>query len=56
LSRRKAAASLWTLSAFFAAVSILISQVSELVEIWLIAGSGFVWVVLFVLFFKSKDS
>jgi UDP-GlcNAc:undecaprenyl-phosphate GlcNAc-1-phosphate transferase len=55
LSRRKAAVSLWTLSTLFAAVAILISQVSEVVEIWLIAGSSFVWVVLFVLFFKSKD-
>jgi UDP-GlcNAc:undecaprenyl-phosphate GlcNAc-1-phosphate transferase len=56
LSRRKAAVSLWTLSALFAAVAILISQVSEVVEIWLIAGSGIVWIVLFVLFFRSKDS
>jgi UDP-GlcNAc:undecaprenyl-phosphate GlcNAc-1-phosphate transferase len=56
LSRRKAAVSLWTLSALFAAVAILISNVSEVVEIWLIAGSGLVWIVLFVLFFRSKDS
>ena len=56
LSRRKAAISLWTLSALFAAVAILISQVSEVVEIWLISGSGFVWLLLFVLFFRSKDS
>jgi UDP-GlcNAc:undecaprenyl-phosphate GlcNAc-1-phosphate transferase len=56
LSRRKAAVSLWTLSALFAAVAILISQVSEVVEIWLIAGTGLAWAVLFVLFFRSKDS
>jgi UDP-GlcNAc:undecaprenyl-phosphate GlcNAc-1-phosphate transferase len=55
LSRRKAAMSLWTLSALFAAVSILISKVSEVVEIWLVAGSGLVWVALFVLFFRSRD-
>jgi UDP-GlcNAc:undecaprenyl-phosphate GlcNAc-1-phosphate transferase len=56
LSRRKAAAALWTLSALFAAVAILISQASEVVEIWLIAGSSFIWVLLFILFFRSKDA
>ncbi len=56
LSRRKAAVALWTLSALFAAVAILISQASEVVEIWLIAGSGFIWVLLFILFFRSKDA
>jgi hypothetical protein len=48
--------SLWTLSALFATVAILISKVNEVVEIWLIAGSGLVWVVLFALFFRSKDA
>jgi UDP-GlcNAc:undecaprenyl-phosphate GlcNAc-1-phosphate transferase len=56
LSRRKAAVSLWSLSALFASVAILISQVSETVENWLIAGSALIWVILFVLFFRSKDS
>jgi UDP-GlcNAc:undecaprenyl-phosphate GlcNAc-1-phosphate transferase len=56
LSRRKAAVSLWTLSALFAAIAILISKVSEVVEIWLIAGSGFIWAVLFILFFRSEDT
>jgi UDP-GlcNAc:undecaprenyl-phosphate GlcNAc-1-phosphate transferase len=56
LSRRKAAVSLWTLSALFAAVAILISRVNETTENFLIAGSGLVWTLLFVLFFKSKDS
>jgi UDP-GlcNAc:undecaprenyl-phosphate GlcNAc-1-phosphate transferase len=56
LSRRKAAVSLWGLSALFAAIAILISQVSEVIEIWLITGTGLVWVVLFVLFFRSKDA
>jgi len=56
LSRRKAAVSLWTLSALFAAVAILISRVNETTENFLIAGSGLVWLLLFVLFFKSKDS
>jgi UDP-GlcNAc:undecaprenyl-phosphate GlcNAc-1-phosphate transferase len=56
LSRRKAAVFLWTLSAIFAAVAILISIVNETTEIFLIAGSGLVWLLLFVLFFKSKDT
>jgi UDP-GlcNAc:undecaprenyl-phosphate GlcNAc-1-phosphate transferase len=56
LTRRKAALSLWTLSALFAAVAILISQVSEMVEIWLITGSALLWILLFVLFFRSKDA
>jgi UDP-GlcNAc:undecaprenyl-phosphate GlcNAc-1-phosphate transferase len=56
LSRRKAAVSLWTLSAVFAAVAILISRVNEITENFLIAGSGLAWLLLFVLFFKSKDA
>ncbi len=56
LSRRKAAVSLWTLSAIFAAVAILISRVNETAEIFLIAGSGLIWILLFVVFFKSKDA
>jgi UDP-GlcNAc:undecaprenyl-phosphate GlcNAc-1-phosphate transferase len=55
LSRRKAAVSLWALSALFAAVAILISSVNEITEIFLIAGSGLIWILLFVVFFKSKD-
>jgi UDP-GlcNAc:undecaprenyl-phosphate GlcNAc-1-phosphate transferase len=56
LSRRKAAVSLWSLSALFASVAILISQVSEVVENWLIAGSALFWILLFILFIKSKDA
>jgi UDP-GlcNAc:undecaprenyl-phosphate GlcNAc-1-phosphate transferase len=56
LSRRKAAVSLWSLSAIFAAVAILISRVNETTEIFLIAGSGLIWILLFVVFLKSKDA
>ena len=56
LSRRKAAVSLWALSTLFAVVAIMVSLVSAQTEIWLIAGSAFFWVILFVLFFKSKDA
>ena len=56
VSRRKAAVSLWSLSALFASVAILVSQVSEIVEICLITGSALLWILLFVFFFKSKDT
>jgi UDP-GlcNAc:undecaprenyl-phosphate GlcNAc-1-phosphate transferase len=56
LSRRKAAVSLWTLSAIFAVIAILISRVNETTEIFLIAGSGLIWILLFVVFIKSKDA
>jgi UDP-GlcNAc:undecaprenyl-phosphate/decaprenyl-phosphate GlcNAc-1-phosphate transferase len=56
LSRRKAAVSLWALSALFAVVAIMVSLVSAQVEIWLISGSVLFWIILFVLFFKSKDA
>jgi UDP-GlcNAc:undecaprenyl-phosphate GlcNAc-1-phosphate transferase len=56
LSRRKAAVSLWVLSALFAAVAILVSRVNEITEIWLITGSGMIWILLFAFFLKSKDA
>jgi UDP-GlcNAc:undecaprenyl-phosphate GlcNAc-1-phosphate transferase len=56
LSRRKAAVALWTLSALFAAVAIMISKVSEVVEVWLITGSALFWILLFALFFKRRDA
>ena len=56
LSRRKSAVSLWALSALFAAVAIMIPLVSAQAEIWLVAGSALLWIMLFVLFFKSKDA
>lgn len=55
LSRRQAAVSLWALSTLFAAVAIMFSLVSAQFEIGLILGSALFWIILFVLFFKSKD-
>jgi UDP-GlcNAc:undecaprenyl-phosphate GlcNAc-1-phosphate transferase len=54
--RKRAAVSLWALSALFAAVAILISRVNEITEIYLIAGSGLLWILLFAFFLKSKDA
>ena len=54
--RKRAAVSLWALSALFAAVAILISRVNEITEIYLIAGSGLLWILLLAFFLKSKDA
>ena len=56
LSRKQAAFSLWSLSAFFAAVAILISTTSTSVENYLVAGVSLLWVIMFVLFFRTRDS
>ena len=56
LSRKHAAFSLWSLSAFFAAVAILISTTSTSVESYLVAGAGLLWVIMFILFFRTRDS
>jgi UDP-GlcNAc:undecaprenyl-phosphate GlcNAc-1-phosphate transferase len=55
LSRKQTAFSLWSLSAFFAAVAILISTRSS-AESYLVTAVGLLWVILFVLFFRTRDS
>jgi len=56
LSRKQAAFSLWSLSVFFAAVAVLISTTSTSVESYLLTGVGLLWVILFILFFRTRDS
>jgi UDP-GlcNAc:undecaprenyl-phosphate GlcNAc-1-phosphate transferase len=56
LSRKQAAFSLWSLSAFFSAVAILISTTSTSVESYLVAGVSLLWVIMFMLFFRTRDS
>jgi len=56
LSRKQAAFSLWSLSAFFAAVAILISTTSTSVESYLVTGVGLLWIIMFILFFRTRDS
>jgi UDP-GlcNAc:undecaprenyl-phosphate GlcNAc-1-phosphate transferase len=56
LSRKQAAFSLWSLSAFFAAVAILISTTSTSVESYIVTGVGLLWVIMFILFFRTRDS
>ena len=56
LSRKKAAATLWGLSALYAAVAIFISRPNATIENYLVSAAGLLWVVLFVLFFRTKDT
>jgi UDP-GlcNAc:undecaprenyl-phosphate GlcNAc-1-phosphate transferase len=56
LSRKQAAFSLWSLSSFFAAVAILISTTSTSAESYLVAGAGLLWVIMLILFFRTRDS
>lgn len=56
LSRKQTAFSLWSFSAFFAGVAILISTTSTSVESYLVTGAGLLWVIMFILFFRTRDS
>lgn len=56
LSRKQAALSLWMLSALYGVVAIFISRVDLNVEKYLVAAGISLWVFLFILFFKQKDS
>jgi UDP-GlcNAc:undecaprenyl-phosphate GlcNAc-1-phosphate transferase len=56
LSRKQAAATLWGLSGLFGAVAILISRPNVGIENYLVSGVGLLWVVLFILFFRTKAS
>jgi len=56
LSRKQAAISLWILSGFYGALAILISKANSIHENYLVLAGTALWVVLFTLFFKQKDS
>ena len=56
LSRKQAALSLWMLSALYGVIAIFISRVDLNVEKYLVAAGLSLWVFLFILFFKQKDS
>ncbi len=55
-SRRSAAFSLWGLSALFGSVAILISHVGGVAEYYLAIVAASIWIVMFVLFFRAKDT
>ena len=56
LSRKQSAMMLWGLSGVYAVVSIFISRPNTNFENYLVSGAGILWIVLFLLFFKTKDA
>ena len=56
LSRKQAAITLWGLSGLFAAAAILVSRSNAITENYLVSGVLLLWVVLFILFFRTKDA
>ena len=56
LSRKQAALSLWGLSGLYGAVAIFISQPNPSSENYFAAIAGLLWVVLFIIFFRTKDA
>ena len=56
LSRKQAAISLWLLSAVYGALAILISKTNSVFESYSVIAGAVLWIVLFMLFFKEKDS
>jgi UDP-GlcNAc:undecaprenyl-phosphate GlcNAc-1-phosphate transferase len=55
LSRKQSAITLWGLSGVYGVVSIFISRPNANFENYLASGAGIFWIVLFLLFFKTKD-
>lgn len=56
LSRRRAAVSLWLLSALFAAASISITLTSRTVEQIIVGLAAVIWGCLFIAFFRTADA
>ena len=56
LSRKQAAISLWALSGLFGVVAILISRPNASSENLIVVVMGLFWLILFGLFFRTKDS
>jgi UDP-GlcNAc:undecaprenyl-phosphate GlcNAc-1-phosphate transferase len=56
LSRKQSALMLWSLSGVYGVVSIFISRPNANFENYLASGAGILWIVLFLLFFKTKDA
>ena len=56
LSRKQVAVSLWGLSGLYGVVAIFISRPNATTESYLAGTAGLLWVVLFILFFRTKDA
>jgi len=55
-SRRSAAFSLWGLSALFAIIAISISTAGGSIENYIVLIAVLIWIISFMLFFKTRDS
>jgi UDP-GlcNAc:undecaprenyl-phosphate GlcNAc-1-phosphate transferase len=55
LSRRQAALTLWYLSTLFVSIAVLTSTLNIAIETYVLTGASLLWVILFTLFFKTKD-
>jgi len=56
LTRKTSAIILWSLSGLFAGVSVLLPNASQSSTNYLLTGAGLTWIILFIGFFKTKDS
>ena len=56
LTRKQSAISLWGLSGIFALFAVYISHPSHKIEGYITSAAGLLWIALFYLFFKTKDS
>jgi UDP-GlcNAc:undecaprenyl-phosphate GlcNAc-1-phosphate transferase len=55
LSRRQAALTLWFLSALFVSIAVLVPSLNISIETYVLTGAALMWVILFTIFFKTKD-
>ena len=55
-SRRTAAFSLWGLSAMYASIAVFISNTESSFENYILISAITVWIITFLLFFKTRDS
>jgi UDP-GlcNAc:undecaprenyl-phosphate GlcNAc-1-phosphate transferase len=56
LSRKQSAFVLWALCGLFASIAILLSKSTQQNSIFLISGSLIFWIMLFAMFFRTKDN
>jgi len=55
-SRRTAAFSLWGLSAIYASIAVFISNTESSFENYILISAIMIWIIKFILFFKTRDS
>ena len=55
LSRKEAAVTLWSLTAIFAFLVVLINHPTLSIQNYIAVTAGVLWVLLFTLFFRTKD-